>query len=285
MLVPPVSLALSRSGSESESKPCGTRTCGSIDPDPDSDMDANKPQQQSRPGYPGGVCFDMDGTLIDSEPIWTRAIVSCCAAAGLVLAPDLLDACAGLATADGIRLVLRRNPGRDVDPVRLGEAIKDEVGERLRREPPVMPGADALLRELHRRGVPMALVSSSPRALIRSVLDGLAWEPLFRLSLSTEEVGPSKPDPAVYAEALRRLDANPAAGWAVEDTLAGLRSARGAGLRVVAIPSYPHESQAIREAADATFDSLAEAAPWLLAQFPKVSTTGPRIPPPPARPR
>ena len=154
----------------------------------------------------GGVCFDMDGTLIDSEPVWTRAIASCCAAAGLVLTPDLLNACAGLDTAEGICLVLRRNPGRDVDPARLGEAIKNEVGARLRRDPPVMPGADALLRELHRRGVPMALVSSSPRILIRSVLDGLAWEPLFRLSLSTEEVGPGKPDPAVYAEALRLCD-------------------------------------------------------------------------------
>ena len=217
----------------------------------------------------GGICFDMDGTLIDSEPVWTRAIASCCAAAGLVLTPDLLNACAGLDTAEGIRLVLRRNPGRDVDPASLGEAITHEVGARLRREPPVMPGADALLRELHRRGVPMALVSASPRILIRSVLDGLAWEPLFRLSLSTEEVGPGKPDPAVYAEALRRLDADPGASWAVEDTLAGLRSARGAGLRVVGIPSYPHEQQAIREAADAVFDSLAEAAPWLLANFPE----------------
>ena len=226
----------------------------------------------------GGVCFDMDGTLIDSEPVWTRAIASCCAAAGLVLTPDLLNACAGLDTAEGICLVLQRNPGRDVDPGRLGEAIKNEVGARLRRDPPVMPGADALLRELHRRGVPMALVSSSPRILIRSVLDGLAWEPLFRLSLSTEEVGPGKPDPAVYAEALRRLDADPAAGWAVEDTLAGLRSARGAGLRVAAIPSYPHESQALREAADAAFDSLAEAAPWLLARFPPLKDPACAIP-------
>lgn len=234
-------------------------------------MHPTRPATRKKPaGMPGALLFDMDGTLIDSEPIWTRAIASCFAAAGLVVTPDLLEDCAGLATADGIRLVLRRNPGLEVDPGRLGEAIKDEVGERLRREPPAMPGADALLRELHRRGVPMALVSSSPRRLIRSVLDGLAWEPLFRLTLSTEEVGPSKPDPAVYAEALRRLGADPGAGcWAVEDTMAGLRAARGAGLRVAVIPSYPHERQALRETAAAAFDSLTETAPWLLAQFPE----------------
>lgn len=220
-------------------------------------------------GNPGAILFDMDGTLIDSEPIWTRAIASCCTAAELALTPELLEACTGLATDDGIQLVLRHNPGRNVDPGRLGAAIKDEVIERLRREPPAMPGADALLRELHRRGVPMALVSSSPRRLIQSVLDGLAWEPLFRFSLSTEEVGPSKPDPAVYAEALRRLGGAPGEGWAVEDTMAGLRSARGAGLRVAVIPSYPHERQALRAAADAAFDRLTEAAPWLLEQFPE----------------
>jgi HAD superfamily hydrolase (TIGR01509 family) len=211
----------------------------------------------------------MDGTLIDSEPVWVKAIETCCAKAGITVTPVLLAACAGLATADGIRLVLQHHSGhRGVDPEILGAAIKDQVWECLRRQPPVMSGADALLRELHRRGVPMALVSSSPRQLIQSVLDGLAWPPFFQFSLSTEEVGPSKPDPAVYVEAIRRLGASPAEGLAVEDTLAGLRAARGAGLFVVAIPSYPHEVGALRQAADAAFTSLAEATPWVLARFP-----------------
>lgn len=217
----------------------------------------------------GAALFDMDGTLIDSEPIWAQAIASCCEAAGLALTPELLDACAGITTADGIRLVLEHNPGSSVDPEELGKSIEHEVGEVLRQTPPLMLSADTLLHELHRRGVPMALVSSSPRWLVQTVLETLDWEPLFKVVLSTGEVGPGKPDPAAYTEALRRLGAAPERSWAVEDTMAGLQSARAAGLRVIAIPSYPSERKAMRELADATYGSLAEAVPCLLENFPE----------------
>ncbi len=211
------------------------------------------------------VLFDMDGTLIDSEPVWVSSIRSCFAALDISVTPELEARTAGLSNADGIRLVLEANPGVDVDARVLAETITEAVAGRLLRQPCAMPGADALLRGLHTAGLPLALLSSSPRRLIDSVLDGQRWDGLFQLVLSVEEVGAGKPDPTIYREALRRLSVAPADALAVEDTLAGVLSARGAGVTVACIPSYAHERERLAQTADALFPTLAGAASWILA--------------------
>ena len=210
--------------------------------------------------------FDMDGTLVDSEPVWMDSIRACFAAVGITIDAALEARCAGLSNRDGIRLVLAAFPENKSDEADLARAITESVERARRRDPHVMPGADALLRELSRRGVPLALVSSSPRRLIDCVIEGQRWQGLFDVTLSTEEVGPSKPDPAVYLEALRRLGFAPAACLGIEDTMTGLRAAQAAGLMVLTVPSYFHEEAALRRAADLAFPSLEEAAPWILAR-------------------
>ncbi len=212
------------------------------------------------------ILFDMDGTLVDSEPVWTRSVRECFAAAGIRMTASLEAQCAGLSNRDGIRLVLDAFPESRVDCVALERAITETVERALLHDPHSMTGADALLRALQRRGVPMALVSSSPRRLIDCVIAGQRWNGMFDVTLSTEEVGPSKPDPAVYLEAIRRLGFAPSACLGVEDTMTGLRAARAAGLTVLAVPSYPHEDTALKRSADVAFSALAEAAPWILAQ-------------------
>jgi beta-phosphoglucomutase-like phosphatase (HAD superfamily) len=211
------------------------------------------------------VLFDMDGTLIDSEPVWVASIRACLADRGIVFTPELVALTAGLSNADGLQRVMDAHPEVPIDPAELAQAITAGVAQRLLCRSCAMPGADPLLQALHRRRVPLALVSSSPRDLIDRILTAQRWDGLFQQVLSIEEVGPGKPDPTVYREALRRLGVAAATSLAVEDTLAGVQAAQGAGLPVAAIPSYPHEQAILQRKADAAFDTLAEAAPWILA--------------------
>ncbi|NLF21795.1 MAG: HAD family phosphatase [Lentisphaerae bacterium] len=212
------------------------------------------------------VLFDMDGTLIDSEPVWVESIRACLAERGIVFTSALEERTAGLSNADGLQHVMDAHPEVPIDPAELAQAITTAVAQRLMRRSCAMPGADALLMTLNQRRIPLALVSSSPRGLIDRILARMQWDRHFQLVLSIEEVGPGKPDPTVYREALRRLGVAAATSLAVEDTLAGVQAAQGAGLPVVAIPSYPHEQSLLRHTANAAFASLAEAAPWILAR-------------------
>lgn len=211
------------------------------------------------------ILFDLDGILIDSEAAWRGAIEDAFANVGIVLDDALYASCAGLDTAAGVRAVLARFPACRADQADLRRDIEERVRRRLAGAPRAMPGAEALLSELRRRGVPLALVSASSPALIAQVLTALCWRRCFRVVLSSEEVGPGKPDPAVYREAVRRLAVAPAQGLAVEDSLAGVRSARGAGLQVLAVPGYAGEREAIVRLATHVARDMPAACAWLLA--------------------
>jgi HAD superfamily hydrolase (TIGR01549 family) len=112
---------------------------------------------------------------------------------------------------------------------------------------------------------PLGLASSSNRPLIETVLEVTGLAPLFQATVSSEEVARGKPAPDVYLEAARRLGVDPTRCAAVEDSHSGIRSARTAGMRVVAIPnpSYPPGDDALAEA-DVVLGSIAELVPGVI---------------------
>ena len=109
---------------------------------------------------------------------------------------------------------------------------------------------------------PLGVASSSNRPLIDLVLELAGLAPLFRATVSSEEVARGKPAPDVYLEAARRLGVPPERAAAVEDSEAGIRSASAAGMRVVAVPnrSFPPGEEALG-LADVVLDSLADLTP------------------------
>jgi beta-phosphoglucomutase-like phosphatase (HAD superfamily) len=109
---------------------------------------------------------------------------------------------------------------------------------------------------------PLGLASSSNRELIDVALDQAGLAPYFAATVSSEEVAHGKPAPDVYLEAARRLDVDPRRCSAVEDSHGGIRSAKAAGMRVIAIPnpSYPPDGEAL-ELADVVLGSLSELMP------------------------
>jgi HAD superfamily hydrolase (TIGR01509 family) len=130
--------------------------------------------------------------------------------------------------------------------------------EAYRRDLPLLPGAVEAVRRAA-AVFPLSLASSSNREVFETVLELAGIAGCFRATVSSEEVAHGKPAPDVYLEAARRLGVEPARCAAVEDSHAGIRSAKAAGMRVVAIPnaSYPPDEEAL-ELADAVVPTLDE---------------------------
>jgi beta-phosphoglucomutase-like phosphatase (HAD superfamily) len=128
-----------------------------------------------------------------------------------------------------------------------------------------VPGAADAVRRLAARW-PLGLASSSNAELIELALELARVRDLFRVAVSSEEVGRGKPAPDVYLEAARRLGVAPAHAAAVEDSHNGILSARAAGMRVIAVPNptFPPRPEALA-AADVVVGSLAELTPAVVA--------------------
>lgn len=193
------------------------------------------------------VVFDLDGVLIDSEPVWEQVRRAFVAANGGEWQPDTQRRLMGMSTAEwaaylslGVRL--------SADEVARG--VVERMARRYEDAVPLMPGAVEAVRRLASRW-PLGLASSSPRALIDVVLDRTGLTASFAATVSTEEVPRGKPEPDGYLLAARRLGLAPAACTAVEDSSNGLRSAHAAGMRVIAVPHprYPPAPDAIALAA------------------------------------
>ena len=192
------------------------------------------------------IFFDMDGVLIDSEPVWLESIDQVFGDLGIVLDAAIQAHTAGMGNEESVRYVLTHHPQVRADVHDVCQQIDQAVLRRIEQGIGAIPGADALVRELAGRGVPLALVSTSSSALIAAVLRANRWDGLFCVVLSSEEVGPGKPDPAVYREAIRRMQADAAQSLAIEDTVNGARSAHGAGLRVIGLTGDPVVAAAMR---------------------------------------
>jgi HAD superfamily hydrolase (TIGR01509 family) len=149
------------------------------------------------------------------------------------------------------------------------EEISAEVVRRLearyRQHLPLLDGAVEAVGRLAARW-PLGIASSSNREVIDLVLDLSGLAPLFKVTVSSEEVARGKPAPDVYLEAARRLGAAPERSAAIEDSENGIRAAKAAGMRVIAIPNphFPPDPKAL-EQADVTLRSLAELSPATVA--------------------
>jgi HAD superfamily hydrolase (TIGR01509 family) len=194
------------------------------------------------------VAFDLDGVLIDSEPVWEEVRRAYVAEHGGRWQPDSQRRLMGMSTAEWAAY-LSEELGVDRPPELVATQVLDRMAERYGDRPPLLDGAVAAVGRLAERW-PLGLASSSPRRLIGLVLQvsGLAGQ--FGAVVSTEEVAHGKPAPDAYLEVAARLGADPRGCAAVEDSSNGVRSAAAAGMRVIAIPSqrYPLDDDAAARA-------------------------------------
>jgi HAD superfamily hydrolase (TIGR01509 family) len=203
------------------------------------------------------VVFDLDGVLLQSEEVWDVVRERYVAEHGGRYDEEVQRAMMGMSAPEWSRY-LHEEAGVWEDPEDINRAVVERMLEAYRRELPLLPGAvEAVQRVAH--VFPLGLASSSNREIFEAVLELAGLTDCFRATVSSEEVARGKPAPDVYLEAARRLGVAPESCAAVEDSHAGIRSAKSAGMRVVAIPNaaYPPDEEAL-QLADIVVRSLDE---------------------------
>ncbi|MEZ7130594.1 HAD family hydrolase [Nonomuraea sp. AD125B] len=188
--------------------------------------------------------FDLDGVLVDSEPVWEEVRRAFVAEHGGTWQPDTQSRLMGMSTGEWAAYL--HELGVRLSPDEIARGVVDQMAARYRDEVPLMPGAVEAVRRLA-AGRVLGLASSSPRRLIDVVLDAAGLTDCFAATVSTEEVERGKPAPDGYLEAARRMEVDPRGCVAVEDSSNGLRSAHAAGMRVIAVPHprYPPAPDAL----------------------------------------
>lgn len=205
------------------------------------------------------VIFDMDGVMIDSEPLWEKTERILLARRGIDYSPDYRDKIVGLNQRDSGRLL--------VDTFNLEETVEEIINERIsiltsiyEKELEVIPALGPLLEQLGDEGYRLAVASSSPLRVVNFVLDMFSLHHHFLAVVSGESVGNGKPHPDIYIHTAERLGAAPAECVAIEDSINGLRSAKGAGMYCIAIPDKRLTAEQFGSA-DVILDSLDELTP------------------------
>ncbi len=188
----------------------------------------------SRDGFPAAVLWDMDGTLVDTEPYWVEAEYELVEAHGGRWDDALAHELVGNDLLVSARFIREHSPV-DLEPAEIVEALLGRVVRRVAEHVPWRPGALELLADLTESGVPCALVTMSWRSLATSVVGALA-EGTFAAVITGDEVERGKPHPAPYLTAARALGVAAARCVAIEDSPTGVRSAVDAGVPTLAVP-------------------------------------------------
>jgi HAD superfamily hydrolase (TIGR01509 family) len=179
------------------------------------------------------VIFDMDGVLLDSEPLHDEVARAVLAECGVTtVSPDLY---VGMTTLDSFTVICREF-ALSQDPAELDARYAARVIPLLRARARPLPGVPDVPRALRARGLRLAVASSSRMDVIEATLDGLGVGGLFDAIVSAVDVPRGKPAPDVFLEAARRLAVPPETCVVIEDSERGVQAARAAGMRCVAIP-------------------------------------------------
>ncbi|WP_319463147.1 HAD family phosphatase [Micromonospora sp. RTP1Z1] len=190
------------------------------------------------------VIFDLDGVIVDSEPVWEEVRRAYVTAHGGTWQPDTQRRLMGMSTGEWAAH-LSGELGVDRSPEQVASEVVAEMTRRYAERVPLIDDADAVVRRMAARW-PLGLASSSPTRLIAAALAATGLADAFGATLSTEETARGKPAPDVWLAVAARLGVDPTRCVAVEDSSNGVRSAAAAGMRVVAIPhgSYPLDPDA-----------------------------------------
>lgn len=200
------------------------------------------------------IIFDMDGVIIDSEPLWEKTERILLGRKGIEYNPTYRDKIVGLNQNDSGRLLR--------ETFNLIETVEEIVAGRIEillglyeRELELVSGLQPLLKELRESGFLLALASSSPLRVINFVLDRFSLRGFFSAVVSGDTIPLGKPHPNIYIHTATNLGVEPRECVVIEDSINGVKSARGAGMVCIAVPDKRLDQKEFR-IADVIVDRL-----------------------------
>lgn len=210
---------------------------------------------------PAAVLWDLDGTLIDTEPLWKVGEYALVAEHGGQWSESHANAIVGSDLLEAAEYI-RRQGGVDLAPVDIVERLVTFVADGIGDDTPWRPGAVALLDQLVATAIPCALVTMSWRPIVDRVAALLPGAP-FAAFVAGDEVDNGKPHAEPYLRAATALGVDPRACVAIEDSPTGIASARAAGCAVLAVPNMVEVTDAegvtvMRSLADVDLGVLAD---------------------------
>ena len=210
------------------------------------------------------VIFDMDGVLVDSEPLWRLAERQVFAEVGLELTDADCEHTMGMRTDEVIEHWYRISPWVGTSAADLEARLVGRMHELITERATAMPGVGRSIAMVRAEGLVLGLATSSTPALIDAVLVKLGLADAFVVAHSAVDEELGKPHPAVFLTTAQLLDVEPSECVAIEDSVAGVRSAVAAGMRVIAVPPPHLFDEAGYDEADVKLRSLEELTPEML---------------------
>ena len=183
------------------------------------------------------VVFDMDGVLIDSEPLWRLVMNDVFTEVGFTLTDIELKSTAGTPIEVVVALWLKQKNIKHCTAPEVTDQIVTRLVKRLPDEATAMPGVHKLITEFRNRGLALGLATSSPMRLVEAAIKVAKLEGIFTALCSAEHERRGKPAPDVYLSACRQLGVSPGRSLAIEDSANGVKSAKAAGMKCLYVPA------------------------------------------------
>lgn len=190
----------------------------------------------STKNFPAAFLWDMDGTLIDSEPYWMASEDALAKDYGGVWTEEDAHATIGKSLYDSSAMMREKFGIQDLSVQQVIDRMTNDVIADLRKNLPFRPGALELLLEIKKRGIKTALVTMSMRTMAQTVADSIGF-PAFDVIVAGDEVSQGKPFPEPYLRAAELLGVEISECIAFEDSNTGLRSAESAGAHTIGVPN------------------------------------------------
>lgn len=208
--------------------------------------------------------LDMDGLLINSEPLWNEAAKEVFAQQNITLTNELYHTTTGLRTKEFVQYWLQYFKADEALQPMLEQKITGLVLQKIIQTPQPMPGVHHLVTLLRQLQIPMAVVSSSPMQLINEVVSILGIQHHLKFCVSAEDLPYGKPHPAVYLQAAETMNVAPWHCLCFEDSFNGMLAAKAARMKCIVVPAPAEAKHKKWGAADAQLSSLQNCTQLLL---------------------
>jgi sugar-phosphatase len=204
------------------------------------------------------VIFDMDGVLINSEPLWKIAEKEVFSSLGVPVTDDLVHITSALTAQEVCAFWYERHPWQGMSFDEVEDAVVARVIELIGQHDTKMPGVIEILRFFKSKNLKIGLASNSSHNLIEVVLEEVGIKDYFDFLSSAQDVEKGKPDPAVYLYAAKNLGVEPEECLVFEDSIIGITAAKMAGMKIVAVPDKTDFDNTDLDMADYKIHSLSE---------------------------